>query len=48
MVIEKRNEAGDRPLEVDVVLPERVVGVDQEGLSLVGGNNVDPREALTH
>src|SRR5690348_4149224 len=28
MMIEERNEAGDGPLEVDVVLPERVVSVD--------------------
>jgi len=28
-VIEVRDEAGDGALEVDVVLPERVVGVDQ-------------------
>ena len=29
MMIEERNEVGDRPLEVNIVLPERVVGVDQ-------------------
>jgi hypothetical protein len=28
VVIEKRNEMLDGPLEIDVVLPERVVGVD--------------------
>ena len=32
VVIEKRNEARDGPLEINVVLPERVVGVDEEGL----------------
>ncbi len=32
VVIQKRDEAGDGPLEVNVVLPERVVGVDEEGL----------------
>ncbi len=32
VMIEKRNEARDGALEVDVVLPERVVGVDEEGL----------------
>ena len=33
VMIEKRNKAGDGALEVDVVLPERVVGVDEEGLA---------------
>ena len=32
VVIQKRDKARDRALEVDVVLPERVVGVDEEGL----------------
>ena len=32
VMIQKRDEAGDGALEVDVVLPERVVGVDEEGL----------------
>jgi hypothetical protein len=32
VMIEKRDEAGDGALEVDVVLPQRVVGVDEEGL----------------
>jgi hypothetical protein len=31
-MIEKRDEACDGLLEVDVVLPERVVRVDEEGL----------------
>jgi hypothetical protein len=31
-MIQERNEAGDGALEIDVVLPERVVGVDEEGL----------------
>ena len=31
-VIEVGDEAGDGALEVDVVLPEGVVGVDQQGL----------------
>ena len=31
-VIEVGDEAGNRTLEVDVVLPERVVGIDQQGL----------------
>jgi len=32
VMVEKRNEARNRPLEIDVVLPQRVVGVDEEGL----------------
>ena len=32
VMIQKRNKAGDGPLEIDVVLPQRVVGVDQESL----------------
>src|ERR1017187_9078083 len=32
MVIQKGDEIGDRPLEVDVVLPERVIGVDEQVL----------------
>jgi hypothetical protein len=32
VMIEKRNETRDRPLKIYVVLPERVVGVDEEGL----------------
>ena len=32
VVIEKRNETRDGALEVNVVLPERIVGVDQQGL----------------
>jgi hypothetical protein len=35
VMIEKRNEADDGPLKVNVVLPERVVGVDQKGLGSV-------------
>jgi hypothetical protein len=31
-VIEKRDKARNRPLKVNVVLPERVVGVDEESL----------------
>jgi hypothetical protein len=34
-VIQVGDEAGDGSLEVDVVLPERVVGVDEQGL--IGG-----------
>jgi hypothetical protein len=36
MVIEKRNELPDGPLEIDVVLPERVVRIDKERLGAVG------------
>src|SRR5258708_36546914 len=32
VMIQKGNEASDGALEVDVVLPESVVGVDEEGL----------------
>jgi hypothetical protein len=32
VMIEKRDEANDRPLEVNVVFPERVVRVDQQSL----------------
>lgn len=41
-VVQVRDEARDCPLEVDVVLPERVVGIDQECLGLAashGGRN---------
>jgi hypothetical protein len=31
-MIQKRDEAGDRPLEIDVVLLEGVVGVEEEVL----------------
>ena len=31
-VVEVRDEAGDGPLEVDVVFPKSVVGIDQQGL----------------
>src|SRR5580693_10177155 len=32
VVIKKRNEADDSPLKVDSVLPERIVGIDQQSL----------------
>jgi hypothetical protein len=32
-VIEIGDERGNRPLKVDIVLPERVVGVNQKGLA---------------
>jgi hypothetical protein len=34
-MIEERNKADDRALEVNVVLPERVVRVDQERLGFL-------------
>jgi len=38
-VIKVRDEAGDRALKVDVVFPESVVGVDQQCLARVSGND---------
>ena len=35
LVVEKRDEAGDRPLEIDVVLPQGVIGVDEQRLRTV-------------
>ena len=35
LVIEKRDEFGDGTLEVDVVLPKRVVGIDEQSLCAV-------------
>jgi hypothetical protein len=32
MMIEKRDEAGDRSLEVDIVLPQRIVSIDEKCL----------------
>ena len=32
MVIEKRNEARDRALKIDIVFPERIVGIDEKCL----------------
>ena len=32
VVIQERNEVGDGPLEVDIVLPERVIGIDKQRL----------------
>src|SRR5262249_32025989 len=34
LVVEKRDELGDRLVEVDVVFPERIVGVDEQRLGL--------------
>src|SRR5581483_76316 len=35
VMIEKGDEPADCPLEIDVVLPERVIGVDEQRLSSV-------------
>ncbi len=35
-MVQKRNEAGDGALEINVVFPERVVGVDQQSLRAIG------------
>src|ERR1700730_9892373 len=35
MVIQERDKASDSPLKVDVVLPQRVVGVDEKRLGLM-------------
>src|SRR5579859_563502 len=32
VMVQKGNEVGNRPLEVDVVLPERIIGVDEQRL----------------
>ncbi len=33
VVVQERDEIGNRPLKVDVVLPERVIGVDEQVLA---------------
>src|ERR1700686_5858530 len=38
VMIQKRDEASDGPLEVDVVFPERVVGVDEKSLGRQGSS----------
>jgi hypothetical protein len=35
-MIQKRNKIRDGPLEVNVIFPERIVGVDEQRLSVVG------------
>jgi hypothetical protein len=39
-VVEVGDETGDGALEVDVVFPEGIVGVDEEGLSTVGAERL--------
>jgi hypothetical protein len=34
-MIEERNELCDRPFEVDVVFPERVIGIDEQNLDAI-------------
>src|SRR5713226_4473263 len=34
-MIEERYELGDRPLEIDVVFPERVIGIDEQSLGAI-------------
>ena len=29
-MVEERNKLGDRPLEIDVIFPERVIGIDEK------------------
>src|SRR6516162_6584688 len=39
-MVEKRDEVGNCPLEIDVVLPKRVIGIDEQilaGRELLGG-----------
>src|SRR5277367_2413283 len=49
-MIEKRNELYNRPLEINVVFPECVIGVDEQGLgavlfahaSMINGSRLEP------
>jgi len=34
-VIEKRNELSDRPFEINVVFPQRVIGIDEQSLGAI-------------
>jgi hypothetical protein len=34
-MVEERNKLGDRPLEIDVIFPERVIGIDEQSLSAI-------------
>ena len=34
-MVEERNELCDRPFEVDVVFPERVIGIDEQSLGAI-------------
>src|SRR5579859_7570211 len=36
MMVQKRNEIRDGALEVNVVLPERVIGIDEQRLGAIG------------
>jgi hypothetical protein len=37
VMIQERNKAGDRSFEVDVVFPQGVIGVDEQGLRVGWG-----------
>src|SRR5208283_3965762 len=34
-MVEERNELGDRPFEIDVIFPERVIGIDEQSLGAI-------------
>jgi hypothetical protein len=34
-MVEERNELRDRPFEIDVVFPERVIGIDEQSLGAI-------------
>jgi hypothetical protein len=34
-VVEKRDELGDRPFKINIVFPERVIGVNEQSLGAV-------------
>src|SRR5947209_12415535 len=33
LMVQKRNEAGDGPLEINIVFPERVISINEQGLA---------------
>src|SRR5258708_2562030 len=39
-MVEKRYELGNRPLEIDVVFPERVIGIDEQSLGVILSSHV--------
>jgi hypothetical protein len=39
-MIEKRNERDNRPFEIDVVFPERVIGIDEQSLGSILSSHV--------
>jgi hypothetical protein len=36
VMVQKRNKIRDGPLKVNVVFPERIIGVDEQRLSIIG------------